>query len=142
MTSRVVSVSPSTAIPEVIRLMVDNGVSGVPVVDDGELVGIVTEADIVSREIELDPPAYGTFLDAVFKLPWDRTDDELRRILATTAGELMSSPVKTLPSSATVRDAASLMYKERVNPVPVLDDSGRMVGIVSRSDVIRLLTEV
>ena len=141
MTTDVILVSPSDAVDVVARLMVEHGVSGVPVVDGETVVGMITEADIVSREIEVDPPAYGTFLDAVFVLPWDRSDEELRRVLATTAGQLMSTPARVLPVTATIREAASVMYKERVNPVPIVDGDGRMVGIVSRSDIIRLLVE-
>lgn len=138
----VVTAQRSTPVLDVARLMVDHGVSGVPVVDGNRVVGMVTERDMVAQEMDVDAPVYGTFLDAVFKLPWDKSDEEFRRVLATTAGELMSSDVVTISSTATVREAANLMYKRRLNPLPVVDGSGRLVGIVSRSDIIRLLTEI
>lgn len=141
MTTRVISVSRDTPVSEVARLMCDHAITGIPVVEDGEICGIVTEVDIVSREIDVDPPAYGTFLDAIIRLPWDRSDDEIRRVLATTAGELMSSPVKTVSVDASIQDVANLMFKRKVNPVPVVDHGGRMVGIVSRSDIVRLMVE-
>ena len=142
MTSDVVSVGPSSTVADVARLMVEHAVSGIPVVDGGRIVGIVTERDMVAQEMEMDAPAYGTFLDAVFKFPWDKSEEELRLILATTAGELMSSDVVTVSPTTTVREAAGLMYKRRLNPLPVTDDRGHLVGIVSRSDIIRLLTEM
>lgn len=142
MTRDVIFVQPTTTVTEVARLMVEHAVSGIPVIADGRVVGIVTERDIVAQEIEVDAPAYGTFLDAVFKLPWDKSDEELRHVLATTAGELMTNDVVTIAPSATVRDAASLMYKRKVNPLPVVDERGMLVGIVSQSDIIQLLTEI
>ena len=142
MTSDVVSVNRATPVADVARLMVEHAISGIPVVESGRVVGIVTERDIVAQEMEFDAPAYGTFLDAVFKFPWDKSEDELRHILATTAGELMSSEVVTVSPTTTVREASGLMYKRRLNPLPVVDDHGKLVGIISRSDIIRLLTEM
>jgi CBS domain-containing protein len=142
MTNDVVTVTSTTEVIEVARLMVQHAVSGIPVVDDGRVVGIVTERDIVAQEMEVDAPAYGTFLDAVFRLPWDKSDDELRHVLATTAGDLMSDEPVTILPTATVRDAAGLMYKRRANPLPVVDEHGRLVGIVSQMDIIELLTEI
>lgn len=142
MTTDVVVVERSTEVTAVARLMVQHAISGIPVVEAGRVVGMVTERDIVAQEMEIDTPAFGTFLDAVFKLPWDKTDEEMRLVLATTAGQLMSTDVVTITPKATVRDAASLMYKRRLNPLPVVDERGHLVGIVSRSDVVRLLTEM
>jgi CBS domain-containing protein len=142
MAANVVAVERSTSVADVARLMVQHAISGIPVVEDGRVVGMVTERDLVAQEMDVDAPAYGTFLDAVFKFPWDKSDDELRHILATSAGQLMSSDVVTVSPATTVREAAGLMYKRRLNPLPVVDSQGRLVGIVSRSDIIRLLTEM
>ena len=68
MTTNVVVVSPETAVAEVARLMIEHSISGVPVVSQGAVVGIITEVDIVSRQIEVDPPAFATFLDAIVRL--------------------------------------------------------------------------
>jgi CBS domain-containing protein len=141
MTSEVISVAPGTSVGDVARLMVQHGVSGVPVVQDDRLVGIVTEMDVVSKEIDIDPPAYGTFLDAIFKFPWDESDEQLRRVLATTAGELMTREVKTLQPDDPLREAADMMFKNEVNPVPVVDHQGRLVGIISRSDIVRVIAD-
>ncbi len=139
MSTDVVSVAPETSVTEVAQLMVDHDISGIPVVDDGILVGLVTEVDVVSREIDVDPPAYGTFLDAIFRFPWDRSDEELRRVLASTAGELMTRDVKTISPDAPIRDAANMMFKQELNPLPVVDEDGRLLGIISRSDIVRMI---
>lgn len=141
MTRDVVSVTSETPIQDVVRLMLQHHISGLPVVDAGRLVGIVTESDVVSREIGVDAPAFATFLDAIFVLPWDRSDDELKRVLATTASGIMSAPVRTIGATATIHEVADVMFKQHVNPVPVVDGSGQIVGIVSRSDVLRLIAQ-
>lgn len=141
MSTGVITVNSDTEIVEIARLMVQHHVSGLPVVDGSRLVGIVTESDVVSREIDVDSPAFATFLDAIFVLPWDRSDDELKRVMATTARGIMSSPAKSISSTATIHEVADLMFKHHVNPVPVVDAAGSLVGIVSRSDVIRLIAE-
>jgi len=141
MTRDVITVSPDTSVTDVARLMTDHDISGIPVVENGYLVGLVTEVDVVSREIDVDPPAYGTFLDAVFRFPWDRSDEELRRVLASTAGDLMTRDVRTIRAEEPIRDAANMMFKQSVNPLPVVDSDGRVIGIVSRSDIVRLVAD-
>jgi CBS domain-containing protein len=141
MTHEPVVIGPAATIAEVARLMTDRNVSGLPVVESGLLVGIITETDLVSQEIEIEPPVYGTFLDAIFRLPWDDSRDELRRVLAATVGELMTTDVVTLPLDATVQDAASVMFKRKVNLLPVVDDDGHVVGVVSRSNIVRLIAD-
>jgi len=141
MTTDVITVTPETPIPHIARLMVQHHIGGIPVVDNGQLVGIVTESDVVSREIDVDAPAFATFLDAIFVLPWDKSDDEMKRVMATTAQGIMATPVRTITSAANIHEVADLMFKQHVNPVPVVDGAGQLVGIVSRSDVIRLIAD-
>ena len=122
--------------------MHEHGISGLPVIDaNGDLAGIITETDIISHEIQVDTPAFVPFLDAIIRMPWDTSDDDLRRVLATTAGQLMTHPVYSVTVDATVRDVATLMFERKVNPVPVLDRDNRVVGIVSRSDIVQLIAE-
>jgi CBS domain-containing protein len=141
MSTSVIAVPPAMDIAEVARLLVEHDISGAPVIDGQRVIGVITEMDIVSRHVDVAAPAYGTFLDAIFRLPWDRSDDELRRVLARTAGDLMTSPAVTISADAPVHEAANLMFKRKVNPLPVVDASGAMIGIVSRSDIVRLIAE-
>lgn len=139
MTRRVVAVSPDTPVTEVARLMWQHAFSGVPVVDDGQVVGVISEYDLISQQAAFDAPLYVTFLDAYFRVPGTGDEEQLRRILATTAKELMTSPPVTAKPNATVQDVATLMYERRVNPVPIVDDDGTLLGIVSRADIIHLM---
>jgi CBS domain-containing protein len=141
MTGHVIVTHPEASIVEAARLMVDNDVSGLPVVENHQLVGIVTETDLISSEISVEAPVYFSFLDAVFRLPWDQSDREVKHVLATTVGQLMSRPVYTIRSDATLRDVATLIYERRISPIPVVDGDGRVLGVVSRSDLLRVIVE-
>ena len=141
MTPNVVTVAPETPISEVARLMATEGISGVPVVDgaSGELVGIITEMEMIERQATFDAPVYGRLLDATLVIEEDETEQQLRRILATRADELMERTVYSIREDATVEEVASLMFERKVNPVPVISFDDVLIGVVSRSDVIRLM---
>ena len=152
MRKKVPVVAPDDTVGTVAALMAKSDVPGVLVVEDGELLGIITESDIVTRKAEVDVPDTvsffgGYFQAGKFKLPWNREshddasdlDHEIRRVLATTARELMTSPVINIDHDATVLDLATIMIDHNVNPVPVVTDDNKIVGIVSRRDLVKLI---
>jgi CBS domain-containing protein len=133
----------STTIAELARLMTEHRVPGLPVIAHGELVGIVTEADLIQREATVDMPSIVAFLDAVIVADAGTPfEEELRRVVATTAEELMTSPVISIRDSATVAELATLMLQQRVNPVPVVDDGRQIVGLATRSGLIELISRL
>ncbi|MGH2531342.1 MAG: CBS domain-containing protein [Thermomicrobiales bacterium] len=135
--------SPSDSVGTVARMLAESGLPGVPIVEDGAIVGIVTESDIIAREAAVDVPAFVPFLDAIFVADAGRDfDEELRKVVAVTAGELMTSPVYNIKSTATLEQVATLMINERVNPVPVVDEELQLVGIVSRADLVRVIARL
>jgi CBS domain-containing protein len=142
MTRDVIKVHRDATVPEMARLMWTHGISGLPVVDDqGALIGIVTELDMMVRNANLHVPRYLRVLDVMIPLGNPREfDEEIRRALGTTAADLMTPHVLTVQSTTDLADLATLMVEKRVNPVPVVD-GGAMVGIVSRSDFIRLMAQ-
>jgi CBS domain-containing protein len=143
MRTDVPTVAPGDSVATVARLLVTSGLPGVPVVADGEIVGIVTEADLIAREADVEVPPVVPFLDAIFVADGGRDfDEELRHVLSTTAGELMSSPVYNIRSNATLAQAATLMVERHVNPIPVVDDDLNLVGILSRTDLVRLIAQL
>jgi len=152
MRKKVPVVAPDDTVGTVAALMAKSDVPGVLVVDEGELLGIITESDIVTRKAEVDVPETvsffgGYFQAGKFKLPWNREshddasdfDHEIRRVLATTARELLTSPVINIDKDATVLDLATIMIDHNVNPVPVVTDDNKIVGIVSRKDLVKLI---
>jgi CBS domain-containing protein len=134
---------PSTTIAELARMMVEHRVPGVPIIDNGELVGIVTEADLIQREASVDVPSVIPFLDAVFVVDAGKPfDEELRRVLATTAGELMSAPVVSIKVEATPSELATLMLQRLINPVPVVDGDRRIIGLATRSALVETIARL
>ena len=143
MRQEVPTASPATTIAELAGLMVEHRVPGLPVIAQGELVGIVTEADLIQREATVDMPSIVTFLDAVIVADAGTPfEEELRRVVATTADELMTSPVISIRDSATVAELATLMLQQRINPVPVVDDARQIVGLATRSGIIELIARL
>ncbi|MDP9372850.1 MAG: CBS domain-containing protein [Chloroflexota bacterium] len=141
MTPDVIAVEPDTPINEVARLMTTHGVSGVPVVDpaSGALLGMITELEMIERQADFDAPVYSTFLDAMFVIQGRDSEEQLARILATRADQLMERTVYSIREDATIQEVASLMFERKVNPVPVISMADELIGMVSRSDIIRLM---
>ncbi len=134
MTSPVVTVPPQATVREVADALLRNGVSAVPVVDArGHLLGIVSEADLLVKELALGGGAH---------LPWvaGKRDDVQRRRAALSAVELMSTPVITVHPNTPIRRAAKTMFEKRIKRLPVVS-GGWLMGIVSRSDLLHVYLE-
>jgi CBS domain-containing protein len=134
MSPTVVTATEQTPLPELIDEMVCHGISGVPIVDgDGRLVGIVSEADLMTKT------AYGGTHRRPLALLGDVLRGHERRWLAKsaalTAGELMTRKVATARPTETVRTAARRLVETGVKRLPVVDQHG-LVGIISRTDVL------
>jgi CBS domain-containing protein len=114
--------------------MTDRRVSGLPVVNaDGRMLGVVTEADIIVKAASR-PETLGV-VGEIFRSP--AVDD--RHLAARTAGEAMTSSAVDVGPDLSVAEAARLMVEHRVNRLPVVED-GKLVGIISRADVVRAFT--
>lgn len=136
-------VSPDDSIATVARLMAVSGLPGVPVVENGEIVGIIGETDLIAREADVEVPTPVPFLDAIFSIDAGRPfKEELRQVLAVTARDLMTRPVYNIKQNARLHQLATLIVDENVNPVPVLDDDLRLVGIVSRADLVKVIAKL
>ena len=131
MTVDVLTVSPETSLKDVALLLASRGISGCPVVDaEGALLGVVSEADILAKERR--PPHQSRFAHL---LGYTEPADD--KALARTAGEAMSSPPITVDSARRVDAAAALMLDKSVNRLPVVGRDGKLVGIVTRADLVR-----
>jgi CBS domain-containing protein len=130
MTRQVVSVAPSTSLKEVAAILVRHRISGVPVVDaDGRVIGVVSEADIMRRETGRPP---GRRLLARLRSQGGEAP------AAPTAGTAMTSPPVTIGPGQHAAEAARLIGDRRVNRLPVVDEAGRLHGIVTRADLVRV----
>jgi CBS domain-containing protein len=133
MTREVVSVPPSARLRDLAELLVKHRISGLPVVDDGAVVGVVSEADLLVKQLGKVPNPRGP-------MAWlfdERPDaNELRRRAATTVAQAMTSPATTVDAERPLREAAALMVERGINRLPVTD-GGQLVGIITRADFVR-----
>ena len=134
-------VKPETPLNEAVQILAQRRISGLPVVDDaGQLVGIISETDLMWQETGVTPPAYIMFLDSVIYLQNPATyERDLHKALGQTVGEVMSKNSITVSPDKTVREAAKLMQDHNVHRLPVLDSEGQVIGILTRGDVIRAM---
>ena len=143
MTREVVSVRTDMRVGQIARVFREHQLSGLPGVDsEGDLVGVITELDMVKRHARPQMPAFLPLLGAYLPLGTKEYKESLRRITGVTAEDIMTTPVNTISPDASIEDAATVMVSNRSNPLPVVDNSGRMVGIVSRTDILGVIEEM
>lgn len=136
MTTEVVRAAYGTPFREVARLLAEHRISGLPVVDEDEkVVGVLSETDLVARQAEPPEPARR-------RLPALALTGAARRRAAKgrarTAGQLMTEPPVTVGAGATVAQAARTMTERGVERLPVVDEEDRLVGIVTRRDLLQV----
>jgi CBS domain-containing protein len=137
MTTPVITVRPATPVREAVALMLEHRISGLPVVNDvGELEGIVTEADLLPKEVV--PRPQPPVVDWIGPSLWvERWLSAYRKAEGRTVGEVMTHHVITATEDTPVREIASRMVRYQVNRVPIVRGR-RVVGIVTRADVLRV----
>lgn len=129
MTTHVVAVRKNASFKDMATRLREHRVSAFPVVDeDDKVVGVVSEADMLAKEA-LEYPVTGRVTGILHH-------KEQAKAAGTTAADLMSTPPVTVRPGDFVSHAARLMYSRKVKRLPVVDDDGRLVGIVTRSDVL------
>jgi CBS domain-containing protein len=142
MTTDVVTVTPETTIQTLASLLVKHQISGAPVVDkEGALVGIVTENDLIRQNKRLHIPTVISFLDAAIYLESSKKfAEEVKRVTATTVGDICIRTVVTIKEADTITDIATLMSEKKVHLLPVVS-SGKVVGIVGKRDIVRAIAQ-
>ncbi|MBN2125812.1 MAG: CBS domain-containing protein [Deltaproteobacteria bacterium] len=140
MTKDVITVSPETRITEAAQLLLEKGINGVPVVDEqGKLVGILTQSDLVTQQKRLPIPSLFTLLDGFIPLTSTRhLEKEVQKITATTVAEAMTPDPVTVRPDTSLEDLANLMVDRKFHTIPVVDQ-GHLIGIVGKEDVLRTI---
>ena len=125
MTHRVITVDPRTSLPDAHKLMRTNNIRRLPVVERGKLVGIVTRSDI--REAS---PSEATTM-SIWEMHY--------QLSKLAVGAIMTRDPLTVTPDTTIKDAARLMYTHKIGGLPVVNDNGQLQGIMTESDVFRIL---
>jgi len=134
MTTRVVSVTKQASFRTMAAALREHRVSAFPVVDDdGKVIGVVSEADMLAKEaLKSEPGGMPGMITGILR----RKEHEKAR--GTTAGDLMTSPAVTVTPDDTIQRAARLMYTRKVKRLPVVDANGHLVGIIGRTDLLTM----
>ncbi|MCM0082337.1 CBS domain-containing protein [Geomonas sp. Red32] len=140
MTKDLITVRPDTTVRDLAKLFADKHISAAPVVaDDGTLIGIVSESDLVEQDKNLHIPTVVSIFDWVIYLESEkRFEKELQKMTAQTAGEICTRNVATVRPGTSLSEVADILSTRKVHSVPVVD-AGKLVGIVSRIDLIRTM---
>ena len=135
MTTRVVAVRKGATFKDIVALLTEYRVSAFPVLDDqGEVVGVVSEADLLSKEALV--AAMGRQAVWLGRTAGSAYGGDLAKAAAVTAADLMTEPPIVVTPDEPVTSAARLMYHARVKRLPVVEAGGQLAGIVSRADVL------
>lgn len=140
MTPDPLTVGPGTPVEELVDLLVEKELNGVPVVDEtGRVLGIVTTGDLIHRVADEHVPTRDSiWRESLYKSVFRRNSPEPNPAEGATAAEVMSrDPAYVVPSDD-MAVAARLLIEHKVKCLPVLDD-GRLVGVISRLDLLRCL---
>jgi CBS domain-containing protein len=140
MAKEVITVTPETKTAQAARLLLEHRVNGLPVVNqDGLLVGIICQSDLVAQQKKLTLPSVFNLLDGLIPLtPVRNLEHELQKIAASTVAQAMTSNPATVSPETSLEDIASLMVDKKYHTLPVVE-AGKVVGIIGKEDVLRTL---
>ena len=140
MSTDVMVVKATTSLKDLAHILYDNRINGVPVVDEeGFLIGIICESDLIRKDKKLHIPTVVAVFDAVLYLESPRRfEKEIQRLNATTVEDLYTRKPITVNEKTPIDEIATLMTEKNIHTLPVMDGK-RMVGIVGKADLIRTL---
>jgi CBS domain-containing protein len=141
MTSNPITVKRETDLKDAIALLANNKISGLPVVDDeNHLIGILSETDLMWQESGVEPPPYIMILDSIIYLQNpSRYEKQIHKALGQTVGDVMSEKPMTITGDKTIKQAAHILHHKDVRRLPVVDDEGKVIGILTQGDIIRAM---
>jgi CBS domain-containing protein len=138
MTEHVLTIGPEAPIKDVARILLDNGISGLPVCDiEGRVLGVISEGDILYKAHDPRDDHIGGPLGWIVEGKPDYA--AYRKAEALTAGKAMTTPAITIPPYESVAEAARIMSERGMNRLPIVKDD-QLVGIVTRADLVRAFT--
>jgi len=140
MTKDVITIKPDVTVEELARLLIKHKISGVPVVnDENQLIGIVTENDLISQNKRLHIPTVIRLFDAFVVLGSSKIKEEIKKMTATTVGEICTKKVVTITEETPLQEVATIMSEKKIHLLPVLRNKV-VVGIVGKADLVNAMT--
>jgi CBS domain-containing protein len=132
------TLGPESTVEDAIKLFAEARISGVPVVEDGRLIGIITEGDLIFQDAEIKAPGFLDILGGL--VPLGNTEEyrtEALKSAGVTVGEIMTDDPVTVDPEATLADTATIMAEQRKKILPVIEGE-RLVGMITRMDILTL----
>lgn len=140
MTKDVITAYLDTEIIQAAKLMLDNHLSGLPVVDkNGHLKGIICQSDLVTQQKKIPLPSFFVILDSPISFTSQKNiETEVKKMAAVKVSEAMTNDPITVDPETSLEDIATLMVRHNIHTLPVLDQN-RLVGIIGKEDILRTL---
>ena len=140
MTRKVVTVNKNLTIKELSQLFIENRFNGIPVTDDnGNLIGIVTQGDLIEQNKNLHIPTVIALFDAVLFLESEKKfESDVKKLTGTTVEDIFHKDAISVGPNADINEITTLMAEKDIHTLPVLD-GGKLVGIIGKRDVIRAM---
>jgi CBS domain-containing protein len=132
------TLGPESTVEEAIKLFAEERISGAPVIEDGRLVGIITEGDLIFQDADVKAPGFLDILGGI--VPLGDTDEYRREALKSagvTVGEVMTDDPVTVAPEATLAETATIMADRRKKILPVVE-GGQLIGVITRMDILTL----
>lgn len=139
MTTDVIVAKKGDTISEVANILISEKIGGLPVVDeDGKVIGIISETDIIKKEKRAHSTPFINILEGIIFLDdFNKMEQDLKQIAAYKVEDLMSTSIVKVNENDTFDNVANIMIKKSINRVPVVDEENKLKGIICRSDIIR-----
>jgi CBS domain-containing protein len=132
------TLGPESTVEDAIKLFAEARISGTPVVEDGRLIGIITEGDLIFQDAEIKAPGFLDILGGL--VPLGNTEEyrtEALKSAGVTVGEIMTDDPVTVAPEATLAETATIMAEQRKKILPVVEGE-RLVGMITRMDILTL----
>ncbi|KMP11486.1 membrane protein [Candidatus Nitromaritima sp. SCGC AAA799-A02] len=137
MTPNVITVRKEMTIKELSELFVQHKINGVPVVDDGEVIGVVTQGDLIEQQKNLHIPTVIALFDAVlFIESAKKFEEDAKKLTGKKVEDIYHARPVTVEPDTEVGDIATLMAEKDVHTIPVIDH-GKLVGVIGKIDIIK-----
>ncbi len=142
MTTDVLSFRPSDTVEAAARALTERRLGGAPVVDDdGVVVGLLEDDDLIVQDTRLHMPTVISVFGAYLELPSSlrHFESDLRKAVGATVGDVMDTDAPTCRPDDTLEGIATALHERNASRMAVVDDDGRLIGIVSRGDLVRAI---